>query len=348
MFHVKHYGILSLTSDHGNNIFLVNKGFFVYTMSKGGFVMKKRLKTLVKLAIWVSVAMYLINKFIESSATIRHLLKTTDGAFYNWRHGDIFYTVSGSGTPVILIHDLYPASSQKEWHAVIKELSKNHTVYAMDLLGCGRSDKPNITYVNYLFVQLLHDFTEDVVGEKSDVIATGRSSSFVIMTAKLYPQLLGKITMVNPESFTDQILLPSKRSKAAKLLLDCPLLGTTLYYFLTSQNRIETVFAERCFYNPFRFSSQTIQAYYESAHLKMGSGRHLLASIAGNYVNFDAKNAFFTIENEIHILIGSEMPHAKELGNAYKSRNNAATVSFIPKTKMLPQLEAPDVFLSQL
>lgn len=310
--------------------------------------MKKRFKTLVKLAIGASISMYLINKFVESSATIHHLLKTNTGKSYHWKHGNIYYTVSGFGSPIILIHDLHPTSSQKEWASVIKELSEHHTVYAVDLLGCGRSDKPNISYVNYLFVQFLHDFTEEVVGEKADVIATGKSASFVVMTAKLYPEIIGKITMVNPESFTRQIVLPDWRSKAAKVLLDCPLLGVTLYYMLTSSNQIEYDFCEKYYYNPFHFTTKHVQTYYESAHTKMGCGRHLLASLIGNYVNFDIKNAFSDIHNDIQVIFGSGLENANEIAQSYKKYNSSISCTFIEKTKMLPQMEAPEKFLASL
>ena len=61
----------------------------------------------------------------------------------------------GEGTPLLLVHDLNCASSNYEWKYVVDDLSKRHTVYAIDLLGCGHSDKPKMTYTNYLYVQLL-------------------------------------------------------------------------------------------------------------------------------------------------------------------------------------------------
>ena len=65
----------------------------------------------------------------------------------------------------LLIHDLTPSSSAYEWSKMIDELAESHTVYALDLLGCGRSDKPSITYANYLYVQLITDFAKQVIKE---------------------------------------------------------------------------------------------------------------------------------------------------------------------------------------
>ena len=81
--------------------------------------MKKRLETLVKLGIFATIAMYFANKFVESSALLRKLLKNNSGKYYHWSKGAVYYTKQGSGAPLLLIHDLYPTSSSAEWNEVI-------------------------------------------------------------------------------------------------------------------------------------------------------------------------------------------------------------------------------------
>lgn len=51
---------------------------------------------------------------------------------------------TGTGKPILLIHDTDSGASGEEWAKVAKKLAKNNTVYTIDLLGCGRSDKPSI------------------------------------------------------------------------------------------------------------------------------------------------------------------------------------------------------------
>lgn len=308
--------------------------------------MKQRLKKLMKLAIWTSILMYLTNKFIESSATIRHLMKTSKGEFYHWRHGYIFYTVSGCGSPILLIHDLNPTSSQKEWSAVISSLSEEHTVYTIDLLGCGRSEKPNITYTTYLYVELISEFIKNIIGESTDVIATGKSGSFIIMTAKLYPELLETIHLVNPNSLDTLMQIPDTSTKISKAILSCPLLGVFAYYLLTSRNQLEYDFCEKYLYNPFHSSSKMIDTYYESAHLSRGNGRFLLASLSGNYLNFDVRFALSKIEKNINLIFGNELDEAEEIAEDYAKYNENISCSFIDKTKMLPHLEAPEKFMN--
>ena len=124
-----------------------------------------------------TLAFHAINKFIFN-ASDEHSEEDRPN-YYHWKFGNIYYKKAGSGSPLLLIHDLNHYSSSMEWDKVIDTLSEKHTVYTIDLLGCGKSDKPAITYTCYLYVQLLTDFIRDIIGEKTDIIATGASSSFV-------------------------------------------------------------------------------------------------------------------------------------------------------------------------
>ena len=90
-------------------------------------------------------------------------------------------------------------------------MSEDHTVYAIDLLGCGRSEKPNMTYTNYLYVQLVNDFIHAVIEEKTDVIATGDSLSFVIMGCQMESKYYDKIIGVTPTDLYGLAKAPGRR-----------------------------------------------------------------------------------------------------------------------------------------
>ncbi len=306
--------------------------------------MKHYLKTFVKLTACTAIALYTVNKWIELHASFAQILKSNTGKCFNWKHGKIFYQKCGSGSPLLLLHDLQPTSSSQEWEKVIDQFAKNHTVYAVDLLGCGRSEKPNMVYTNFLYVQFLSDFTTEVIKDKTDVVATGRSAAFAITAANYAPNLFGKLYLVNPPSLFAQKVCPNIRSKTAKALLRCPILGSTVYYLSTSREQIEYDFAEKYFYNPFQFGSKLVQAYYDSAHLLGSKGRFLAASIQGNYMNFDLTYALSKVKSPILLLFGEKMENMQKIGQSYQKINPTVQVSVLKKTKMLPQLEAPKKF----
>ena len=82
-----------------------------------------------------TLAFHVINKFIFN-ASDEHS-EEDESNYYNWKFGNIYYKKEGTGSPVLLIHDLNHYSSSMESDKVIGTLSKEHTVYTIDLLGCG-------------------------------------------------------------------------------------------------------------------------------------------------------------------------------------------------------------------
>ena len=70
-----------------------------------------------------------INKSLFMKAISGKLLDQEKFCVYNWRFGDVYYTKSVEGKPLLLIHDLQTASSGYEWSRVIKELFPVNSVF---------------------------------------------------------------------------------------------------------------------------------------------------------------------------------------------------------------------------
>ena len=97
------------------------------------------------------------------------------------------------------------------------------------MLGCGLSEKPNLTYTNYLYVQLLTDFIKNVIGEKTDIISTGHSASIALMTCANDDTVIDRILLINPESIIDASKTPKHYNKVLKYILCTPIIGTFIY-----------------------------------------------------------------------------------------------------------------------
>ena len=81
----------------------------------------------------------------------------------------------------------------------VGKLAETYTVYTIDLLGFGRSEKPNLTYTNYLYVQLLSDFIKSEIGHRTDIIASGSSAALGIMACSNSPELFNQLLFINRE-----------------------------------------------------------------------------------------------------------------------------------------------------
>lgn len=301
---------------------------------------KNKLLTLLVLSAGATVATAAINKFIKITATSKNLLAEPQSLCYKWRLGNIHYTKTGSGKPLLLIHDLNAASSGYEWNQMISRLQENYTVYTIDLLGCGRSEKINMTYTNYLYVQLITDFIKSEIGHRVNVIATGQSTSIPVMACANNPELFDQMMFINPLSLLDFSQLPGKMAKMYKFIVDIPVLGTLLYHIATSKQALSQELISYGFYNPYSVKSSCIDSYYESAHLG-NSPKAVYASVKCNYTKCNIVNSLKKIDNSIYLIGGVGIENISERLEEYKIYNSAIETTIIPDTKGLPQLENP-------
>lgn len=305
---------------------------------------KNRLMTLLTLSAGAASATAIMNKYIKFSSTSRALMDESQALTFKWRLGNIHYTKIGSGKPLLLIHDLSFSSSGYEWNQLINTLKTKYTVYTIDLLGCGRSEKPNLTYTNYLYVQLICDFIKSQISHRTDIIATGEASSIAVMACNNSPELFDRLLLINPESLSGCSQIPGKNTKLYKLILDLPIAGTLLYHIASNRSFIETNFRDRYYYNPHAVKPLFVDHYHESAHL----GKYpkaVFSSLECKYTKCNISTALKKIDNSIFIIGGSEEPSIMATVEEYKTINSAIESALVPKTKHLPQLEEPEKVL---
>ena len=300
--------------------------------------MNQSFKRFLSFLAIAGTGMYAFNKFIEFTSQSRNLTFYDDENYYSWRNGTIFYQKKGKGKPILLIHDLNPISSSIEWKNIIDRLSKNHTVYAIDLIGCGKSDKPEETYINFLYVKLVNDFIQDIIQEKTDIVATGASFTFSVMASRMAPEQINHLITINPSSISQNNELPDLISKCKKRIFELPIIGTFIYNMIARNNAIYQLFETKYYENFTRIPSKLIDIYYEAAHLQGSKGKFLYGSIVGNYTNINIDQAIKLIDHPITMIMSKDYLQAKE----YLKLNSNIKHYEISHLGYLPQLEYPD------
>lgn len=309
---------------------------------------KTTLTTIAALAGLTTVTIHIINRIQFKLAAKDEILLNSKNQYYEWRFGKIKYTKKGKGSPLLLIHDLTAGSSGYEFNELIDTLAETREVYIMDLLGYGLSDKPHITYTNYLYVQSVIDFIKNVIGKKTDIIATGDSASIAVMAAHNDGEVIGKICLINPQSLGKLNQIPGKRKKLLKYLIDSPILGTFVYHLLTTKESIYNTFAEDYFYDKNLISELDIKAYYESAHLPDGSAKYAFASHISRFMNANIIHALKQINHSIYIISGEGKEDAIETAESYCFYNPSIEAFTAEKTKQLPHLENAEAVINLL
>lgn len=297
-------------------------------------------KSLMKLSIASLGVLGCMNQYIDSY--VEKSESKTKMKYYEWEHGNVYYNVCGNGKPLLLIHDLNVFSSSNDWSDVIKILSKYYKVYTIDLPGCGRSDKPAITYTNYLYVQMLNGFIKNIIKEDTLIVSSGRSATFALMADSFNNDFITSIIMINPPSVSSQKRQPGKQAKVLSVLSGIPVIGRTCYYIATNRTNTEYYLTEKCFYNPFHMKQHHVKDAYQASHYQKGKGRYLYASLEGNYVNADITKVLEKREKNTVLLVGEHENGANEIIRSYKEITQNLIVRTVKDAKKLPQLEVPE------
>ena len=207
-----------------------------------------------------------------------------------------------------------------EWDKVIDTLSREHTVYTIDLLGCGKSDKPAITYTCYLYVQLLTDFIRDIIREKTDIVATGASVSFVTAACQNIADQIGHIILVCPESIRTLAKAPNHKSKLLASIINVPIYGTFIYN-VGARNT----------------------ALSDSAEC-----RYLYSSILGHYTTVNIAHCLEGLTTSIAVISGKNAPENFEKAEEYCNVLPSIEHIEIAGCGLLPQRENAGAFLEQI
>ena len=97
------------------------------------------------------------------------------GTYWQWRGQSIYYVRAGERQPgrppLLLIHGF--GASTDHWRKNISGLCEDFEVWAIDLLGFGRSAKPEWQYGGDLWRDQLYDFITQVIGQP--VVLAGNS-----------------------------------------------------------------------------------------------------------------------------------------------------------------------------
>ncbi len=118
--------------------------------------------------------------------------------------------------PLMLLHGF--GASIGHWRNNLADLSQNHTVYALDMLGFGASAKALTQYDIGLWVEQIFDFWRTFVQQPVVLIGNSIGSLVCLSTALAHPEMVQGVAMI---SLPD----PSVREEAMPAVLR-PLIAT--------------------------------------------------------------------------------------------------------------------------
>lgn len=180
-----------------------------------------------------------------------------------------YRTQGTEGSPVLLMHGI--GSSLEDWAANIAPLATRHRVYALDLVGNGRSDKPDAEYSLPYFGDFVADFLRTQGIDRVSLVGNSMGGGVALDVAIRYPQLVDRLVLVDPGGLGREVTILFR-------LLTLPLIGERL---ARPTLKGTEQFLQSFVYDPALITPELVQFQYELACLP-GALEALLSTLRRN------------------------------------------------------------------
>jgi pimeloyl-ACP methyl ester carboxylesterase len=130
------------------------------------------------------------------NSVLRRPPKTLHSGFIELGSLRVHHTHGGRGSPVLFIHGL-GSSGYIEWRFNLDAASDRHRVYAPDLPGFGRSEKPRARYGIHYFTRFIERYMEDRGLRSAAVVGASLGGRVALELALENPRRVSKLVLVN-------------------------------------------------------------------------------------------------------------------------------------------------------
>ena len=231
-----------------------------------------------------------------------NLIGGEEGGF-EWRDRRVAFTKHGEGPPILLIHGIHPAAWSYEWRNNVDTLARANTVYTIDLLGFGRSDRPAIRYSARLYISLISDFVSRVIDEPCVLMASSLSGAYAIVLAARDPHRFPAVALIAPSGLVRQNEPVGLGGEAGRFAVGTPIAGTAMFNALVSRPNLRR-YLRNAYSNDALVTRELVEIYYATAHQR--GARHAPAAFLSGHLNIDVRHALRRLSQPALLVWGEQ------------------------------------------
>ncbi len=261
--------------------------------------------------------------------------------------GQVVYHESGSGRPLVFVHNVGFGASSYEWSKVYPEFASRHRVIALDLLGFGESERPAIRLTAADGVRTLADFLRSFEWEQPPVlVASGWSAGLCVYLATQHPELVSRLILHMPNG-TGEVghhSLPF----FSRWLYRIPLVARFLYRnYLSTRSSVANWLRKAVFLDPSAVTEEVIDVIATCA--QQPSAEHAAMAWLSGSLSFDLEARLRTLMRPMALLWSEERPADAE-GRALQLQRlvPACPLTVVAHGGIMAALEAPKAIIAAL
>ncbi|MCS7206040.1 MAG: alpha/beta hydrolase [Leptospiraceae bacterium] len=241
-------------------------------------------------------------------------------------------------TPIVFIHGF--SSNVHTWELIFSDTQLSNPMVAIDLLGFGFSDKPNITYDRKLYVDQIHSLLEFYHFDKVILVGNSMGGEISLRYTLNHPEKVSKLVLICSAGLIEGFDAP-KIIKYPMVVL----LRSTNFLF---RNRYSIkFFLSDAFYDKTKVDKRKIDLYTLPLRTKNGYEAHIGLFLSSYQpISLDSLQK---IQIPVLIIWG-EHDRWIPLEHAYLFYQNLprAQLVILPEVGHLPQEEDPGVVIFYL
>jgi pimeloyl-ACP methyl ester carboxylesterase len=301
-----------------------------------------RLRTAVAIGGGIG-GLALYNRWLERSGGVIRDRLGGRRRRYRWRGWDLSYSVAGEGEPLLLVHGVYAGASSFEFRKNFRVLSEDFRVYALDLLGCGMSERPDRRYGPEDVASQVEDFVREEIGGQAHLIASSLSAALVVPAAVRSPRLFKKLALICPTGYGTLDRPSGRLGDAIYLLFRAPVLGDTLYHAIVSRWGLRYFLEGMTYNDPCLVTGELVDDYYRITHQK--GARFLVAAFVAGKLNLGVADLWPRVPHRTLICWGLEAKTTPvEQAQRFVGHNPRSEPRYFKDAALLPHDERAETF----
>ena len=262
--------------------------------------------------------------------------------WFQWRGHRIAYTKRGGGPPLLLVHGIHATASSFEWRFNVDELARHHTVFTIDLVGFGRSDRPAIRYSSRLYLALLTDFVAQIIAQPVVIVASSLSAAYAIVLGARDPGRFPALVLIEPTGLVRLHKSPSAAGDVARYAVDSPVLGTAVFNAMVSRRSIRD-YLERHYVDGEIVSDELVDAHYATAH--QPGAKYAPSAFLSGHLNLDVRRALRRLLQPSLLVWGEQAIETPvEDVRGFRALRPEMEVAILDPAGSLPHDERPEDF----
>jgi pimeloyl-ACP methyl ester carboxylesterase len=289
-------------------------------------------------------AVYLLGARRSRRAPVTELPNALEMPVEYVKWGDVHYAYyhrPGTGRPLVFLHSINAVASAHEMRPMTRAFRRqsDRPIYALEWLGFGHSDRPEIAYEPGLMEDQLEHFLDRIVRPAggADVVALSLGASYAAGVARRRPELVRTLSAIEPAGLgADPPVIPRVWSS---LLFTLPGVQRAFYDRLTTRDALFRFASENLFTPEFGVPEEFVEFGAETSRVE-GADRPLDDFLRGRLFPRDTAETFRRLRLPVLIVHGTVESRRQESYEQLPELEGRPNVTVVPlPTGGLPHWE---------